>query len=320
MTLKLDIQAPMNLPASQIVEYMRHAEEMGFDGVGMADHMEHGRDVYTVLAMAAQQTQRIELFPCVSNPVTRHPWVLANIAHTMDEAAPGRFRLVIGAGDTAVMHIGKKPARVAEMREAIVSIGKLLRGEPVSFGRQQDEQIIGIQPPGPPVVVAAGGERMTELAGEAGDEAFLLTGHGDRILKRVRRDLEAGAARLGRSLAGFKLTHYTVMRIERDEQAGNEFTRGRVFGWIKQGFFKVALEELGLFASKLERPEDLSEQDVAKLKDALFIVGPAEKITERLQEIARARTLDRVVCVISGADGPAAALDTLAREIMPRVK
>lgn len=320
MTLKFDVQIPMNLPAAQLVERMRRAEEMGFDGAGLADHMEYGRDVFAVLAMAAQQTRRIELFPCVSNPITRHPWVLANIAHTIAEVAPGRFRLVIGAGDSAVMHIGQKPARVAEMREAIVRVRRLLRGEPVSFGEQRDERIIGIQPPGPPVVVAVGGQRMTEVAGEVGDEAFLLTGHDDRILKRVRRDLEAGAARAGRSLAGFKLTHYTVMRIEKDEQAGNDFARSRVFGWIKQGFFKVGLEELGVFASRLKRPEDLSEGDVAKLKDALFMVGPAEKIAEQLDEVARKQSLDRVVCVLSSADGPADALETLAREIIPRMK
>jgi hypothetical protein len=110
------------------------------------------------------------------------------------------------------------------------------------------------------------------------------------------------------------------MRIENDEQAGNDFTRVRVFSWIKQGFFKAALEELGVPSSNLERPEDLSDPDVAKLKDALFMIGPAEKIGERLQELARSRRLDRVVCVLSGAAGPAAALETFAREIMPRVK
>src|SRR5438876_1431586 len=78
MILKFDVQAPMSLRTLQLVEYMRHAEEMDFDGVGLADHMEFGRDVYAVLAMAAQRTHRIQLFPCVSNPVTRHPWVLAN--------------------------------------------------------------------------------------------------------------------------------------------------------------------------------------------------------------------------------------------------
>src|SRR5262249_2217778 len=156
MTLKFDVQTPMDMRVPEIVEYMRRAEDMGFDGVGLADHMEHGRDVYAVLAMAAQQTHTIELFPCVSNPITRHPWVLANIAHTMEEAATGRFRLVIGAGDSAVMHIGKKPARVAEMRETIVGIRKLLRGEAVSFGERLNEQILGIQLPAPPVVVAAG--------------------------------------------------------------------------------------------------------------------------------------------------------------------
>lgn len=320
MTLKFGVQTPMDMRVPEIVEYIRRAEDLGFDGVGLADHMEHGRDVYAVLAMAAQQTHTIELFPCVSNPITRHPWVLANIAHTMEEAATGRFRLVIGAGDSAVMHIGKRPARLAEMREAIVGIRKLLHGEAVSFGERLNEQILGIQLPAPPVVVAAGGERMIELAGAVGDEAFLLTGYDDRILMRVRRRLEVGAQRGRRSLDGFKLTHYTLMRIENDEQAANDFTRIRVFSWIKQGFFKAALEELGVPSSNLERPEDLSDPDVAKLKDALFMIGPAEKIGERLQELARSRRLDRVVCVLSGAAGPVAALETLAREIMPRVK
>ncbi len=319
MTMKLDVQTPMNLPVPQQLEHIKRMEDMGFDGVGLADHMEHGRDVYSVLAMAAAQTKRIELFPCVTNPVTRHPWVLANVAHSIDEVAPGRFKLIIGAGDTAVMHVGKKPARVATMRQAVSDIQALLRGESVAFGDRADEQIIGIEEPAPAVAVAAGGERMTELAGELGDEAFLLTGIDDRVLAMSRRHLEAGAARAGRSLDGFKLTHYTVMRIESDPEAAREFAHSRMFGWIKQGFFRGAIDELGVTLPPLEKPEDIPAEAVDILGDALFIIGPVEKITERLQQMSRSG-VDRVVCVISSSDGPDAALDTLARQIMPKVK
>ena len=319
MSLKLDVQVPMNLPAPEQVEHIRRVEEMGFDGAGLADHMEHGRDVYSVLAMAAAQTKRIELAPCVTNPVTRHPWVLANVAHTMDEMAPGRFRLVMGAGDTAVLHVGKKPARVAEMREAVEKIRALLHGQSVAFGDRDAEQIIGIKEPAPPVVVAVGGERMTEVAGEVGDEAFLLTGVDDRVLAMSRRHLEAGAARSGRSLDGFKLTHYVVMRIENDPEEAREFARSRMFGWIKQGFFRGAIDELGITLPALDSPEVIPVEVVDKLGEALFMIGPVEKLTERLQHMSRSG-IDRVVCVISSPDGPDAALDALARQIMPKVK
>ncbi len=319
MTLKLDVQTPMNLPAPQQVEHIQRMEDIRFDGAGLADHMEHGRDVYSVLAMAAAQTKRIQLFPCVTNPVTRHPWVLANVAHSMDEMAPGRFKLIMGAGDTAVMHVGKKPARVATMRQAVSDIRGLLRGEGVTFGDRADEQIIGIKEPAPAVVVAVGGERMTEVAGELGDEAFLLTGIDDRVLAMSRRHLQAGAARSGRSLDGFKVTHYTIMRIENDPELAREFARSRMFGWIKQGFFRGAIDELGITLPSLESPEDIPSEAVDVLGEALFIIGPVEKITERLQQMSNS-CVDRVVCVISGPEGPDAALDALARQIMPKVK
>lgn len=317
MDMRIDVTVPMNLPVPQQLEHIRRVEAMGFDGAGLIDHMEFGRDVYSVLSMAAAQTSRISLFPCVSNPVTRHPWVLANIAHAIDEVAPGRFRLVIGAGDTAVMHVGKKPARVAEMRSAVSDIRKLLSGEAVSFIDGVEERISGIQPPAPSVVIAAGGPRMTEVAGEVGDEAFLLTGFSQRVLAAVHNDLQTGASRSGRTLDGFKLTHYTVVRIDDDEDAAAEFMSQRLFGWIKQGFFKAALAELGINPDLQERPEDIAAPDMARLVEEASLVGPAAKIGERLQSVAG---LDRMVCVISGPQGPGVALETFAREILPRVR
>jgi 5,10-methylenetetrahydromethanopterin reductase len=318
--MKIDTQAPIGASITEQVAYIKRAEELGFDGIGLPDHMEHGRDVYTVLAVAADRTNRIELFPCVTNPVTRHAWVLANVTRSMQEIAPGRFRMVIGTGDSAVLNIGTKPAKVAEMRESLTAMKKLLHGEPVAFGNAQDKRIIGIEnaQPQPPIVVAVGGERMTELAGELGDEGFLLTGFDDRVLEMVKRHLQAGASRAGRSLDGYKLTHYTTTRVEDDKEAAVEAMRRQLIGWASVGFFRAALEELGAPAD-MEGLEKLSAPEMQKLGEGFFLIGPTGYIVDRLQDAARKGVLDRMLCVLS-SNGTTDALDHFGREILPKVK
>ena len=316
----IDLQIRTDGSISDQVRMIARAEEQGFDGAGIPDHLERGQDVYATLATAAMGTSRIALFPCVSNPTTRHPWVLANVANTMSELAPGRFRLVIGAGDSAVLRIGKRPAKLAVMSQAISDIRKLLHGESVSFGNATDEKIDGLNLPAPPVVMAAGARRMTELAGEVADEVFLLTGFDERIVAMSRRHLQEGAERSGRSLAGFPLTHYTVIRIEDDKEAAAEFGRSRLLGWLKMSFFKSGLAELGVPEDALAHPDDIPSAELDRLSEAFFLIGPIEKISERIQQIAKSGTIDRMVCVPSSAAGEQAAADELAAQVLPKVK
>ena len=316
----VDIQIRTDGSISDQVKMIARAEEQGFDGAGIPDHLERGQDVYATLAAAAVQTNRIALFPCVSNPITRHPWVLANVANTMSELAPGRFRMVIGAGDSAVLHVGKRPAKLTVMSQAISDIRKLLSGESVSFGNATDQKIDGVNPPAPPVVMAAGARRMTEVAGEVADEVFLLTGFDERIIAMARRHLTEGAARSGRSLGGFQLTHYTVVRIENDKEAATQYGRASLLGWLKMSFFKSALAELGVPEEALANPDDIPPRELDRLWEAIFLIGPIGKITERIEQIAKSGTIDRLVCVPSGPQGQQAAADELATSVLPRVK
>jgi 5,10-methylenetetrahydromethanopterin reductase len=314
----VDIQIP-NAPIREQLEMFRTAERLGYDGAGLADHVERGVDVFVVLAMAAQQTDRIALFPCVTNPLSRHPWVLANVMYTMEKAAPGRFRLVMGAGDSVPMHLGRKPATVAEMRDAVSSIRKLLRGEEVSFRDGPDEGIIGVSGEPAPVVVAAGARRMTELAGEAGDEAFLLTGFDERIVAMARRHIAAGAERSGRSLDGFKVTHYTVVHIEDDKEKAAEFGRARLLMWLKRSFLKSSLEELGVPATALADPDSIPVSELDRLLDSFFLLGPVDKIADQIHEVRRSGTLDRLVFTVSSSVGWQAAATALADRVLGRV-
>jgi 5,10-methylenetetrahydromethanopterin reductase len=305
--MKIDIQIP-NAPIPDQLALFKEAEDLGFDGAGLPDHLERGDDCYTMLALAASRTDHITIFPCVTNPLSRHPWVIANFAYTMEKTFPGRLRLVMGAGDSVPSHLGRPSATVKEMRAAVTNIQRLLRNEPVSFRDTPDEGIIDATGTPAPLVVAAGGRRMTELAGEVGDEAFLLTGFDERILDMAGRHFAAGAARSDRSLDGFKVTHYTVVRIENDRDAALEFGRARLLGWLKSFFFKDSFIELGIPESALADPDSIPTAELDRLVDAFFLIGPVEKVSERIQEIGKGGKLDRILLTLmtpAGWDGPA---------------
>ena len=173
MAMKVDIRVPVGLPVAETAEFIAGCETAGFSGVGVQDHQHSGRDVYLTLALAAQRTSNLTLYPATTNPVTRHPGVLASLAHTLEEIAPGRVRLTVGPGYLAVGNIGRPRASLERMRQAILAMRQLVRGETVVFnGTETKLRNISDRPT--PIFVTAAGPRMVELAGEVADGALLL--------------------------------------------------------------------------------------------------------------------------------------------------
>jgi alkanesulfonate monooxygenase SsuD/methylene tetrahydromethanopterin reductase-like flavin-dependent oxidoreductase (luciferase family) len=156
---------------------------------------------------------------------------------------------------------------------------------------------------------------MTEVAGELGDEAFLLTGFDPRILAMAQRNFATGAKRSGRSLEGFKVTHYTVVRVEPDREKALEFGRARLIGWLKSFFFKDSFIELGVPESALADPDSIPAAELDKLVDAFFLTGSIEQIAERIEEVRASNTLDRLLLTLmtpAGWDGPSGWHETFA--------
>src|SRR5258708_9739959 len=132
--LRVAIRVPVGRPLPDIAAFAARCEDAGFDGVGIHDHPSSGRDAYLALALAARATQRIRLFPATSSPVVRHPLVLASLAHSLEEIAPGRTCLTVAPGFISTRSVGKPRAGGAFMRDAIGDIRRLLAGEEVGLG------------------------------------------------------------------------------------------------------------------------------------------------------------------------------------------
>ena len=317
MPLEMHIGGPASAPLARQVAFIRRAEELGFAGVGIADHVEHGHDVFVTLALAAEQTSRIELYPAITNPVTRHPLVLASLANSLAGLAPGRVKLAIGPGDTGVIQAGLKPATLDELRLAVVAIQRLLRGEGVSFGAGEERRLIEPVEPAPPVVVAASGPRALELAAEVGDEAMLTVGVDPRIIEAVEAHLAQGAARAGRSIRDLPITYYTIVSVDPDGEAARERVYPMLRRWLGQGMFRVGLGALGMQSPTPSQSSALPKARLRELCGLLSIAGTPEEVRERFSQLA-GDGVRRVFCMPVGDEaGHVRTMELLAEHVVP---
>src|SRR5882672_12549783 len=132
--IRVALRVPVGRPLPDVAAFVAQCEDAGFDGVGIHDHPSSGRDAYLALALAARATARLRLFPATSSPVVRHPLLLASLAHSLEEIAPGRALLTVAPGFISTRSMGRPRARIAVMREAIRDLRQLLAGQEVAFG------------------------------------------------------------------------------------------------------------------------------------------------------------------------------------------
>ena len=283
--MRVALRVPVGRPLPELATFIGRCEEAGFHGVGIHDHPSSGRDAYLALALACRATQRLQLFPATSSPLVRHPLVLASLAHSLHEIAPGRTYLTVAPGFISTRSVGQPRARVAVMREAIRDIRKLLGGESVDFGPTATRLRNRSATP-TPVYLLAAGPRMIELAGEVADGAFLMVGLHSASIRAALRHLEQGAARAGRSLSGFPVVFVITLGLGSAE-AGTRWVRS----WFAPGQPFLAypsasnlywLKEAGFELEPTHDPAALGEDQALQIADAFGLFGPPETCAERL--------------------------------------
>ena len=230
------------LDPQRLIQTCRETEAAGFDHLWFPDSQLHAGDVFANLLTAAQNTERASVGTLIVNPVTRHPSVIAGSIAAVDRFAPGRVKLGIAAGDTAVFQVGLRPARLAEMERAVAIIRALLAGEGVELGWARSSRLD--QPRPVPVIVAGGGPKMLRMAGRRADGVVMRIGTDPELIEWAYGEFRAGAIEAGRDPDSlFVALHFHTVLTDDAELAA---ARGRV---MAAGYYEVnrALwERLGL--------------------------------------------------------------------------
>jgi probable F420-dependent oxidoreductase len=172
-----------------LVERARVAEDLGFDIVQTADHLDEVLPPLVTLAAVASATTTLRVGTLVLNNDLRHPVVLAREAAAVDLLSDGRLELGIGAGHSepeyrsAGLRFDRPGVRIDRLAEALAVLDGLLRGEEVTHAGTH-YTVTGarvfprpVQDPRPPLLVGGGGPRLLGLAARTADVVG-LTGTG----------------------------------------------------------------------------------------------------------------------------------------------
>lgn len=326
--LRVAIRVPVGRPLRDIATFVARCENAGFDGVGIHDHPSSGRDAYLALALAAQATNSLRLFPATSSPVVRHPLVLASLAHSLEEIAPGRTCLTVAPGFISTRSIGQPRAGLAFMRDAVRDLRQLLAGETVAFGSISTR--LRNRSATPPVYLLASGPRMIELAGEVADGAFLMVGLHPASIRAARRHLEAGAMRAGRSLADFPVVFVVTLGLGPDHEVGARWVRS----WFQPGQPFLAypsagnlrwLGEAGFNLDKAHDPAAIPEDRAHQIADAFGLFGSPERCADQLLRARDEAGVEDVFLfpahdLAGGYDMPETEVNAFERIMRPRLE
>jgi F420-dependent oxidoreductase-like protein len=281
----------------------------------------YGSDAVTVLAWVAAQTSRIEVGSAVLQIPARTPAMTAMTAATLDALSGGRFRLGLGVSGPQVSegwHGVRFDRPLERTREYVEIVRRALRRETVAYqGRHFQlplpdgpgkalKLIVHPVRPEIPIYLASTGPRNLALTGEIADgwlAIFFSPEHAALSLDPIR----AARAASGRGpaddpLAGFDVVASVPVSVADDVATAADPLRNYAalyvggMGSRDQNFYNALARRMGFdeAATRVQdlyldhRPRDAAAAVPVGFIDATSLIGPVERVRDRLVAFAEA--------------------------------
>ncbi|MBI3967201.1 MAG: LLM class flavin-dependent oxidoreductase [Chloroflexi bacterium] len=224
------------LPESvaELVECARESENAGFAHVGVGDSQSLYRELWVCSGLVAAATTRVGVGPRVTNPVTRHPAVTASAIATLDEVSNGRAFLGLGTGDSAVLNVEARPARLDELRSYTLAVRDLLTGGEATYGGRKSRLTWARRCP--PIYLAVAGPKGLRLAGEIADGVIAHTGFRPENVADTLERIEAGARASGRRLSDVDVWWLALVSQNDTVEAAYDLVRPSLAAYAHSGF------------------------------------------------------------------------------------
>lgn len=318
-----------NTPAAEVAELAAVAEGLGFDGIWIADSQSLFRDAWVALTASALRTERIRLATGVTNPVTRHPAVVAGAIATLDELSAGRAILGIGVGESAVKTLGLPRATLARLADYTRVVRALLAGEATEFEGRELRMAWPVRPV--PIYFASSGERSLELAGELADGVVFQRGSSPAFVRLALEAVARGEERAGRAPGSVVRICRLACAVSEDGAAAREEIRGYVSvaaGASRSLPDDVLGPELREDLRRMQEAYDMHRHGGSgspqaalvtdRIVDAFAAAGTPEEVAARIGELA-ALNVDGFSLTTAAPD-PRRMLETLAERVLPEVR
>lgn len=230
-------------PIREGMAFAQYAESKGFEAVWQAESR-LVREATVPMAAFASVTNNIKVGSGVVDCWSRNPARLAATFSTLDDLAPGRVILGIGAWwDPLAQKVGisrAKPLRA--MREIVTAVRALLHNENVTFngefvhfdGIELDYVYQERRPKDVPIYIGATGMQMMELTGEIADGVVLNYLVSPDYNKQAMEALQVGADKAGRKIDSIDRPQLVVCSVHEDRQTALDMAREMVTQYLGQ--------------------------------------------------------------------------------------
>jgi 5,10-methylenetetrahydromethanopterin reductase len=332
------------LPLRDNIEWWQACERAGIERIGFGDTPALGREVYVTLAACALTTERIQIMPSVSNPVSRDPSVTAAAVYALSELAPDRVAaLGLGTGDSALWGTGLKRASVEGLREYILAVRGLLSGRDVEYAGRRFRAEWAQSGGGAqiPIYVACAGPRVLRMAAQVADGLIVAMGFAPENIAFVRRTIAEACAEAGRRVDELSLWWSASVHFAPSQEAALDAGVNLAAAWLTAGGldgkqipeeFRAPLREFTRDAHDLsfmyrtpnrnqilsDRARDLGIYDWLLARTPRLWGTPAD-VTRRLRELSSQGLTDWVVNLSGVGIDRIGTIDALATEVIPAV-
>jgi probable F420-dependent oxidoreductase len=263
-----------NVPQDDLRKVKAAARAAEDDGYSLIVTNENKHDPFLPLAIAAVETERVELATAIAISFSRSPMAVANASWDLNEGSRGRF--VLGLGTQVKAHNERRfsvpwSAPAPRMREYVLALKAIWRcwrhGEKLGF--EGEHYRFTLMPPYfvpeshglrlPPVTLAAVGPAMLRVAGEVADgvrlHPFCTRKYVDEV---VLPELMTGMGRASRKRDAFEITgggFIATGATDEEVHKAREWVRGRVgfYGSTPAYFPVLAVHGLQDLGQKLNR-------------------------------------------------------------------
>jgi len=286
------------------IGYVQYAEQRGFEAVWQADSR-LVRDAVVPMAAFAACTETIRIGSGVVDCWTRNPARLASTFSTLDDLAPGRIILGIGAWwEPLATKVGVHRHRsLKAMRETVEACRALLADETVTYdgefvhldGVELDYVYQERRPKDVPIYIGATGDRMLELTGEIADGVVLNYLVSPEYNRRAMDRLADGAARAGRSVDDLDRPQLVVCSVAETRAEALDGARLLVTQYLGQqphimkasGVPESLLEEIGrvlTWPATHEQVEAASKLVPDEIVQMICAAGTADEVREKVAQ------------------------------------
>jgi 5,10-methylenetetrahydromethanopterin reductase len=290
------------------MQYVQYAEDRGFEAVWQAESR-LVRDAIVPMAAFAATTRHIKVGSGVINNWTRNAALIAATYLTLDDLAPNRVILGIGAWwDPLAANVGiRRTKPLLAMREVVTVVRDLLAMKRVTFqgefvnvngieldivhGRREPRQV--------PIYIGATGMKMMALAGEIADGVLLNYLVSPAYNAEAMVALEQGAKVAGRSVESIDRPQLVVASVDRDRKKALDGARKLVTQYLGQqphimkasGVSQELLDEIGQVLTWPATEEQIEKAMVLVPDDVVQLItasGTPEEVRAKVREYVAA--------------------------------